>query len=166
METQVHQKTAAPLFTRQALVRLIIPLVIEQFLLMTVGMADTVMVTSAGEDAVSGVSLVDQINLLIIQVFAALSTGGTVVVSQYLGRQERENAATAARQLLCASVFISSLLTLLALLLRGHILTLIFGGVEADVMASALVYFLLTALAYPFMAVYNAGAAQIGRAHV
>ncbi len=159
METQVHQKTAAPLFTRQALVRLIIPLVIEQFLLMTVGMADTVMVTSAGEDAVSGVSLVDQINLLIIQVFAALSTGGTVVVSQYLGRQERENAATAARQLLCAAVFISSLLTLLALLLRGHILTLIFGGVEADVMASALVYFLLTALAYPFMAVYNAGAA-------
>ena len=159
METQLRQKAAAPLFTRQALVRLIIPLVIEQFLLMTVGMADTVMVTSAGEAAVSGVSLVDQINLLIIQVFAALSTGGTVVVSQYLGRQEQENAGAAARQLLCAAVFISSLLTLLALLLRGHILTLIFGGVEADVMASALVYFLLTALAYPFMAVYNAGAA-------
>ena len=73
------------LFSRDALLRLIIPLVIEQLLLMTVGMADTVMVTTSGEAAVSGVSLVDNINTLIIQVFSALSTGGAVVVSQYLG---------------------------------------------------------------------------------
>lgn len=77
----------APLFSRQALLRLIIPLVIEQLLLMTVGMADTVMVTTAGEAAVSGVSLVDGLNMLLIQIFAALSTGGAVVVSQYLGRR-------------------------------------------------------------------------------
>ena len=64
----------APLFSRQALLRLIIPLVIEQLLLMTVGMADTVMVTTAGEAAVSGVSLVDGLNMLLIQIFAALST--------------------------------------------------------------------------------------------
>ena len=158
MQPQVQQPVA-PLFTRRALVRLIIPLVIELFLLMTVGMADTVMVTSAGETAVSGVSLVDQINTLIIQVFAALSTGGAVVVSQYLGREERENANTAARQLLYAALAVSGALTLLALVLRGHILALIFGQVEPAVMDSALVYFLLTALAYPFIAVYNAGAA-------
>ena len=126
MQPQVQQPVA-PLFTRRALVRLIIPLVIELFLLMTVGMADTVMVTSAGETAVSGVSLVDQINTLIIQVFAALSTGGAVVVSQYLGREERENANTAARQLLYAALAVSGALTLLALVLRGHILALIFG---------------------------------------
>ena len=149
----------APLFSRQALLRLIIPLVIEQLLLMTVGMADTVMVTTAGEAAVSGVSLVDGLNMLLIQIFAALSTGGAVVVSQYLGRREAEQANTAAKQLLYAAVIASTLLTELALILRQHILSLLFGQVERAVMASALIYFLLTAAAYPFMAVYNAGAA-------
>ena len=148
-----------PLFSRDALFRLILPLIVEQFLLMTVGMADTVMVTTAGEAAVSGVSLVDNINTLIIQVFSALSTGGAVVVSQYLGRQDRENAGTASKQLLYAMCTASLLLMGAALLFRQHILALIFGRVEADVMASALVYFLLTAAAYPFMGIYNAGAA-------
>ena len=83
--TETEQK---PLFTGGMLRRLIIPLVIEQFLLMTVGMADTVMVTTAGEAAVSGVSLVDNVNILLMQIFAALSTGGAVVVSQYLGRRD------------------------------------------------------------------------------
>ena len=76
------------LFSRDALIRLIVPLIIEQLLLMTVGMADTVMVTTAGEATVSGVSLVDNINTLIIQIFSALSTGGAVVVAQYLGRRK------------------------------------------------------------------------------
>ena len=154
-----EQGAGRPLFTRSELLRLVIPLVIEQFLLMTVGMADTVMVTTAGEAAVSGVSLVDGLNMLLIQIFAALSTGGAVVVSQYLGRREAEQANTAAKQLLYAAVIASTLLTVLALILRQHILSLLFGQVERAVMASALIYFLLTAAAYPFMAVYNAGAA-------
>jgi putative MATE family efflux protein len=148
-----------PLFSRQTLLRLIIPLVIEQLLLMTVGMADTVMVTTSGEAAVSGVSLVDNLNLLLIQIFAALSTGGAVVVSQYLGRRETDNACTAAKQLLYTVCFVSTVLMALALIFRQHILALIFGQVEPEVMDSALIYFLLTALAYPFMSVYNAGAA-------
>lgn len=148
-----------PLFTRQTLIRLIIPLVIEQFLLMSVGMADTVMVTTAGEAAVSGVSLVDNINLLLIQIFAALSTGGTVVVSQYLGRQEIHNARSAAKQLLYTVTAVSTVLMLLALIFRQHILSLVFGKIESDVMDSALAYFLTTAMAYPFMSIYNAGAA-------
>ena len=147
------------LFSRDALLRLIIPLVIEQLLLMTVGMADTVMVTTSGEAAVSGVSLVDNINTLIIQVFSALSTGGAVVVSQYLGRQDTDNAKAASKQLLYAMCALSLLLMGAALVLRQHILALIFGRVEADVMENALVYFLLTATAYPFMGIYNAGAA-------
>ena len=152
-------QTSTPLFTRDDLLRLIVPLVIEQLLLMTVGMADTVMVTTAGEAAVSGVSLVDNINTLIIQIFSALSTGGAVVVSQYLGRREPHNARTAANQLLYAMTAVSLFLMAVALVFRQHILALIFGKVEPDVMASALVYFLLTAAAYPFMGVYNAGAA-------
>lgn len=147
------------LFSRDALIRLIVPLIIEQLLLMTVGMADTVMVTTAGEATVSGVSLVDNINTLIIQIFSALSTGGAVVVAQYLGRQETHSAKTAAKQLLYAMTGISVVLMILALIFRQHILSLIFGQVEPTVMDSALVYFLLTAAAYPFMGIYNAGAA-------
>lgn len=148
-----------PLFSRQTLIRLIIPLVIEQFLLMSVGMMDTVMVTSAGEAAVSGVSLVDSINLLLIQIFAALSTGGAVVVSQYLGRRETERAQKAAKQLLYVVTAVSLFIMLLALFFRQHILSLLFGQIEAEVMDSALQYFITTALAYPFMSIYNAGAA-------
>ena len=122
-------------------------------------MADTVMVTATGEAAVSGVSLVDNINLLLIQIFTALSTGGTVIVSQYLGRQDIHNARTAAKQLLYTVTVVSTALMVLALVFREHILSLIFGNIEPDVMDSALAYFLSTALAYPFMAVYNAGAA-------
>ncbi len=155
----MEARAQSPLFSHQALVRLILPLVIEQFLLMTVGMADTVMVTNTGQAAVSGVSLVDGINLLLIQVFAALSTGGAVVVSQYLGRRETEQARTAARQLLYTTIAVSTLLMVLALVFRQHVLSLLFGNIEPDVMSSALEYFLATALAYPFMAIYNAGAA-------
>ena len=147
------------LFSRDALIRLIVPLIIEQLLLMTVGMADTVMVTTAGEATVSGVSLVDNINTLIIQIFSALSTGGAVVVAPYLGRQATHSAKTAAKQLLYAMTGISVVLMILALIFRQHILSLIFGQVEPAVMDSALVYFLLTAAAYPFMGIYNAGAA-------
>lgn len=101
----------------------------------------------------------DNINTLIIQVFSALSTGGAVVVSQYLGRQDTDNAKAASKQLLYAMCALSLLLMGAALVLRQHILALIFGRVEADVMENALVYFLLTATAYPFMGIYNAGAA-------
>ncbi len=148
-----------PIFTNQDLKRLMIPLAIEQLLLMTVGMADTMMVTTAGESVVSGVSLVDSINILIINVFSALSTGGAVVVAQYLGRREPENARSAAKQLLYAALLVSLSLMGAALLFRKHLLRLLFGSISQDVMASAQVYFLLTAAAYPFIAIYNAGAA-------
>lgn len=159
MQGQNTLAESKPLFSTQALRRLIIPLVIEQLLLMTVGMADIVMVTTAGEAAVSGVSLVDNINALLIQIFAALSTGGAVVVSQYLGRREHDNARAASKQLLYAVTAVSTLLMLFALVFRQHILSFIFGNIASDVMKSALEYFIITAIAYPFMSVYNAGAA-------
>ena len=149
----------SPMFTRQALIRLMVPLIIEQMLLMTVGMADTMMVTNAGESVVSGVSVVDNINILIINIFSALSTGGAVVVAQYLGRREPENARSAAKQLLYAALLASLTLMGAALLFREYILRLLFGDISQEVMDSALIYFLLTAAAYPFIAVYNAGAA-------
>lgn len=146
------------LFDRRALLRLLLPLVAEQFLMMTVGMADTIMVATAGEAAVSGISLVDSINILLIQVFAALATGGTVVVSQYLGRRDTETADQAAKQLLHSTALMALLLMTVALVFRRWLLTAIFGHIDAAVMDNALDYFFYTAMAYPFMAVYNSGA--------
>ncbi|MEG0441789.1 MAG: MATE family efflux transporter, partial [Oscillospiraceae bacterium] len=97
------------LFPAAKLKRLIVPLIIEQLLAMTIGMADTVMVTRVGEAAVSGVSLVDAINILLIQVFAALATGGAVVASQYLGRRDTESACSSAKQLIHAAGLVSIL---------------------------------------------------------
>lgn len=147
------------MFSRRSLVRLILPLVGEQFLAVTIGLSDTFMVSSVSEAAVSGISLVDSINVLLIQVFAALATGGAVVAAQYLGREERKNACTAAKQLLYAITALSLCIMTVCLCFRGQILSLVFGDIGADVMKNADVYFFLTALSYPFLAVYNAGAA-------
>jgi len=147
------------LFSKQDLKRLIIPLVIEQALAMTVGMFDTIMVSSVGEAAVSGVSLVDMVNVLLINLFAALATGGAVVASQFIGSRDRKSACDSARQLMILSLVASLLIMTLALLLRGPILRLLFGTIADDVMDSAMTYFFWSALSYPFLALYNSGAA-------
>lgn len=148
-----------PLFSSADLRRLILPLIVEQFLAIAIGMADTIMVTSVGEAAVSGVSLVDSINLLVIQVFSALATGGAVVTSQYLGHRDNRSACRAAKQLIYGVAAAALVLTAVCLLSREHLLRLIFGAIDADVMDSALAYLLLTAASYPLIAIYNAGAA-------
>ena len=148
-----------PMFTRRDLLRLFIPLVIEQTLAITIGMADTVMVTTVGEAAVSGISLVDSINILLIQIFAALATGGSIIAAQYIGRKDTENGCTAAKQLLYATTTLALLFMAVALLFNRPILHGVFGNIDADVMAHAETYFWLSAVSYPFLAVYNGGAA-------
>ncbi|WP_010263721.1 MATE family efflux transporter [Treponema primitia] len=143
----------------RAIFYLLWPLIIEQILGVTMGIADTVMVSSVGEYAVSGVSLVDVINNLLILAFAALATGGSVVVSQYIGRRDTKNSASAARQLIYANTIISIVITLAALIVHTWILRLVYGNVEADVMKAARTYFWITALSYPFLAIYNSAAA-------
>ncbi|GHV88655.1 MATE family efflux transporter [Spirochaetia bacterium] len=144
----------------RALFRLLWPLVVEQVLAITIGLADTVMVARPmGEHAVSGVSLVDAINQLLIIAFGALATGGTVVVSQYIGRRKLHSARLASRQLIYASTVVSLGIMALALVLRRPILQLIYGQIAEDVMRAAEIYFFLSALSYPFLALYNAAAA-------
>ena len=147
------------MFTNRSLRRLILPLIAEQLLTMLVGMADTMMISYAGEAAISGVALVDMVSNLVITLLTALATGGAVIVSQYLGGRERENADEAASQLHGIALVISAGLTALCLLLHGDILRLFFGAVEADVMRAADTYFLVTALSFPFLGLYNASAA-------
>lgn len=147
------------MFTKKQLQKLIFPLIIEQILAITVGMVDTMMISYAGESAISGVSLVDMINVLLINILAAVATGGAVVVSQYLGHGNKKEACRAAEQLITVSVVISGGTMFLSLLFRAQILRLLFGTVEADVMQNAMTYFLISAFSFPFLAVFNACAA-------
>ena len=153
------QKPINPLFTRQALVALLLPLIAEQALSVTIGLADTLMVSSVGEAAVSGVSLVDSFNTLMIQVMSALATGGAVVTSQYIGHREPKNAKAAAAQILFVLASFSLVVAAVVVVGRHVILRGIFGSIDADVMRYAETYFLLSALSYPFIGLYNAGAA-------
>ena len=147
------------LFSNRDLRQLIFPLIVEQILAVSVGMVDTIMVSSVGEAATSGVSLVDMINVLFINIFAAVATGGAVVASQYLGQKKTRRACEAADQLVLVTGLVSLVIMAGSILFRRQLLTLLFGSVEEDVMANALVYLILSALSYPFLAVYNSCAA-------
>jgi putative MATE family efflux protein len=147
------------MFTRKDLTKLLGPLIVEQILTVLVGMVDVLMVAAVGEAAVSGVSLVDSISILIIQIFSALATGGAVISAQYLGKKQSENACRAAGQLVGVTLALSLSVTAVALLGNRALLQTIFGKVEPAVMNNALIYFEITALSYPFIAVYNSCAA-------
>ena len=147
------------LFSNQDLKKLIIPLIIEQILVILVGFSDTVMVASVGEAAVSAVSLVDGINVLLINIFSALATGGAVVASQFIGQGSIKKAQYSAKQLILITALLASVLMIIIIIFNGSLLQLIFGHVEANVMKNAEIYFLFSAISYPFIALYNAGAA-------
>ncbi len=147
------------LFDNKTLRKLIVPLVAEQALALTVGMADTMMISSVGEAAISGVSLVDMFNYLIISVLAAFATGGAVVASQYIGAKRDQQARGTAKQLVWSVTAITIVVSALIILLRVPILKLLFGKIEQDVMDAAVRYLWITALSFPFLALYNCGAA-------
>jgi len=147
------------LFDNRALRKMIVPLFLEQLLLLLVGIADTLVISYAGESAVSGVSLVNQFNTVFIFLFTALASGGAVVVSQYIGRQDTEKAGESASQLLLFSGLFSVLLAAGVLLGGRALLRLFFGRVEEEVMAACVTYLRISAYSYPALAVYNDGAA-------
>jgi putative MATE family efflux protein len=148
---------------------LIIPVFVEQFLLMLVGIADTVVVSFASESAVSGVSLVNSFNTVLVFLFTALSAGGAVIISQYIGFGDKRTAGVSASQLLMVSVLISGLLSTLILIFSDQLLSLLFGRVEPEVMDACRVYLRILTCSLPALAVYDAGAAlcrSIGKANV
>ena len=147
------------LFSNQRLFALIIPLVVEQGLTILVGMADGVMVSSVGEAAISGVSLVDMINAVILVLFAALATGGSVVTSQFLGAKDMEKAQRSVGQLIMMAIALGVLAMIPCILFDNQLLKLCFGAIEQDVMEAGLKYLQITAISFPFIALYNAGAA-------
>ena len=147
------------MFSRKQMIKLLAPLIVEQIMAVLVGMVDVVMVAAVGESAVSGVSLVDSISVLIIQIMGALATGGAVISAQYLGKEQPRDARKAAGQLVLVTLLLSVIIAGTALAGGRHLLGGIFGKVEQDVMDNAQTYFWITALSYPFIGLYNACAA-------
>ena len=165
MEHTIEQNKAscfggrAPLFSQRDLLRLVGPLLVEQLLEVTVGMADTMMVSRCGEAAISGVSLVDMINNLIIVLFAALATGGAVVVSQFLGAREQKEADASSGQLLLLSGVFGLLVGAFCFVFARPMIRLFYGSIDTDVLDAGVKYLQIIALSYPFLALYNGGAA-------
>lgn len=147
------------LFTTKYLRKLIMPLIIEQLLIVLVGMADVLMVSSLGEAAVSGVSLVDSVNQLILQVLFAMTAGGTVVCARFLGGKDYKKASRSGGQLLFITAAATTLIAICFMIGNRGILSLMFGKVEANVMKNAMLYMFLTSLSFPFLALYHSGAA-------
>jgi len=155
----MQEETIATAWSGRKLFLLCVPLMLEQLLAFAVGLVDVVMVARIDEAAMSGVSLVDSVNFLLIALFSAMATGGAVVCSQYMGRKDPEKASEAARQLIYLVTIISTVIMIFTLAFRTPLLSLIYGRLEADVMENALIYLLVTALSFPFLAIYNGGAA-------
>lgn len=147
------------LFSNKQLFKLIIPLIIEQGLTNLVGMADGIMVSSVGEAAISGVSLVDMINAVILVLFAALATGGSVVTSQFIGARDGEKAQRSVGQLILMALSLGVMIMIPCLLFAEELLMLCFGAIAPDVKEAGLKYLQITAVSFPFIALYNAGAA-------
>jgi putative MATE family efflux protein len=148
-----------PDWNNRALFNMIWPLMIEQILAVTMGAADTAMVSSVGEYAISGVNIVDNINNLLIIAFVALCTGGAVVVSQYIGRRDAVNARLASRQLVYVVTSVSLVIMVITLTVRRPLISLIYGNIEDNVMGAASIYLMITSLSFPMLALYNACAA-------
>lgn len=159
MTELIKQKKQVPerLYNNRKLAALLIPLALDQLLNSFMGTIDTLVVSNLGSAAISAVSLVDSINILIVQAFFALASGGTVVCSHYLGCKNRDHAKEAARQLVFVTLLLSLIIGGVCLVFNQQILNLIFGKVEKDVMTGARQYFFFSVLSYPFIALYNDG---------
>lgn len=147
------------MFSNRKLILLLIPIIAEQFLNSLMGMADSMMVSNVGAAALSGVSLVDSINNLVVQTFAALATGGVIICATYIGQKDNKRAREAACQVILVAAFISFVLLAVCLIFRDSLLGLIFGRIDDDVMRAAGIYFLLSILSYPGIALTAAGGA-------
>ena len=148
------------LFSNQDLKKLIVPLLIEQFLAIFVGLADSIMVASVGETAVSAVSLIDTVMILLINLFTALATGGAIVAGQALGRQHKEDGCEAVEQTLLFSFFFSLFITALMYAGKWFVLHVVFGRIEPAVMYNCNIYLMIVTASIPFLAAYNTGAAM------
>ena len=143
------------LFTKRQIAAIILPLLLQNLLSIAIGMADSIMVSNKGEAAFAGVSLVNSLDAVLVTLFGALTSGGSVVLAQAMGRKDRDYACKAAKQMLYATTFVAAAISAVVILLRVPLLKLLFGEVEADVLQNSLAYFFFVSLSFPFLAVEN-----------
>lgn len=155
----MKRKNSEHLFTNKMLVAMLVPLILEQILGSLMGTIDTMMVSNIGSSAISAVSLVDSMNVLVILLLGAMATGGSIVCSQYIGSKDIEKATVAAKQIFIVTLTVSTSVMLLCLVFRANLLKIVFGKVEASVMENSLVYFFITCFSFPFLSIYNSGSA-------
>lgn len=151
------EETSSLKFSNKRLILIIIPVLLENILGITVGMVDTLMISTLGESAVSGVSLINSINFLLMSIFMTVATGGYVVISQFLGKADKENSCRTSEQLMCVITLLSVVVMFFTLAFNNQIIDLCFGKIEDGVRKSAISYFYVTALSYPFLAIFSAG---------
>ena len=154
-----RQEQTNHLFSNRDLRILLVPLIVEQILNSLMGTADSIMVSNVGSAAISAVSLVDSINNLVIQVFSAMAAGAAIVCSRFIGAKDRNGCNRAARQVVLTVFIISVAIMVFGLIFRVPLLQVVFGAIEPEVMENAMIYFLITVVSYPFLALFNAGAA-------
>ena len=157
-------KQRTPLFSRRDLMRILLPLALQGILSVAIGMVDSMMVSNKGEAAFAGVSLIGSLDTVLITLFGALTSGGSVVLAQAMGRGDQKHACESAKQLVYAAASFAALISASVLLLRGPLLRLLFGEVEESVMHNALSYFSIVALSFPLLAIENSiAAARVSR---
>lgn len=152
-----------PMFTNRQLAKILLPLIVQSLLTVTISMVDSIMVSSEGEAAFAGVSLITSLDTLLVTLFTALSTGGTVVLAQMMGRNERARASEAAKQLWYLTLAIATVISAIVLIFRVPLLTALFGDAEAEVMKNAMNYFIFIAISFPFFAI-DSGVGAVFRA--
>lgn len=161
MDTTDLPRQRPLLFSNKALVGLIVPIMVDALLSIIAGMVDSAMVSSAGEAAVSAVSLVDSINVLCISMFGSIAIGGSVVTTQYVGSRNYEKARVSANQLLYAAATVATVMMVIMLFLQQPLLRLVYGSIEEDVLHNAVVYFSITLIGYPFSAIGSSSTAML-----
>ncbi len=141
------------------MVYLFVPLVVSLLLEFILGFADSIMVSSLGESAISGVSLVDSLMQFLIFAFSAIASGGAVIAGQYLGNKEITKACDSCNQLVWFSGIFSLVVMIFVYIFRVYIFSLLFGQISEDVWNHANNYLMIVMITVPFIAIYNSGAA-------
>ena len=138
---------------RKNVLKLAVPIIVEQTFVMMLGVCNTMMAGHIGEEAVSAIGMVDSINMLFISFFAALSVGATVVVAQQIGQEKPKKANETAKQAIVSGVIVAGVITLLLWIFRVPLINFLYGSAEELVKSNAKLYIEFTLLTYPFIAI-------------
>ncbi|HEY4389756.1 MAG TPA: MATE family efflux transporter [Paenibacillus sp.] len=138
------------------IIAIIIPILVDQAFIILMSLLNTAMISSSGVAAVSAVSMVDSLNIFLINVFVAVATGGTVIVAQYKGRGDNEMVSKSAAQAISAVAIISVFISAFVVIFHVPTINLLFGRADADVLQSAKIYLIGSCISYPFIAIFQA----------